>query len=267
MAATLLKPPTAGSEEEKKSSKSLYSAEQLRLVDPARVPRHIAIVMDGNRRWARKRFLPTAAGHYEGGKALRRAVEAADELGVEVLTVYAFSTENWRRPPKEVSALMKLFEAFLRKELPSMLRKGIKLGTIGDIAPFPESFKNFLAQAKKETAGGDGIELVVALNYGGRDDLRRATVALAQDVEAGKLQSSEITEATIASYLDTAAFPDPDILIRTSGEQRLSNFLLWQISYAELFITETLWPDFTEKHLLDAVIDFQKRERRLGGAR
>lgn len=236
-----------------------------KIVEMTRIPKHVAIIMDGNRRWAQKRGLPLEAGHWEGAKNLTFIVEEAAKMGVKVLTVYSFSTENWSRPKEEVDGLMKVFETYLISMRPSMLRDGVRLEMIGDLEPFPEAVKRAFYETKELTKNGDRIALVLALNYGGRDDLRRAMLKMIGDLEAGKIQKSGLTEKMISKYLDTANFEDPELLIRTSGERRISNFLLWQISYSEVYVSDVLWPDFTRDDFHKAIIEFQKRERRLGG--
>jgi undecaprenyl diphosphate synthase len=243
---------------------SLYSPEDFSLLDPARIPEHIAIIMDGNRRWAKDHDFPGIMGHWKGAETLERIVEAASELGVKVLTVYAFSTENWGRDDDEVEGLMNLFKRYLIAQREPMQKKGVRLDSIGDTSRFPQDVKDALEESKQATRLGDKIELVLALNYGGRDDIRRATIAVLEACEKGNISKADITESLFSRYLDTARWPDPELLIRTSGERRLSNFLLWQISYAEVYSTPVLWPDFTEKDLLYAIRDYQKRERRLG---
>ena len=241
-------------------------AEQKNLeLDPARIPKHVAIIMDGNRRWAKNQGLSPMVGHWKGAEALCVAVESAASLGIKVLTVYAFSTENWGRHPEEVDSLMKLFEMYLRSQKDHMVASGVKLDVIGDVEKIPLSVRETIRDVKESTASGDRIELVLALNYGSRDDIKRAVVSIVEDVEKGLFKKEDITEKLIAGYLDTAKWEDPDLLIRTSGEKRLSNFLLWQISYAEVHYTEVLWPDFNEKTLINAIYEFQKRERRIGG--
>lgn len=242
-------------------SKSIYSPEELSLIDPARVPKHIAIIMDGNRRWAKQKGLPPMMGHWEGAETLTDVLRGASELGVKTLTVYAFSTENWTRPQNEVEDLMNIFELYLMRKKESMLRDGVRLDAIGDLAKLPERVLKALNQTKRETAHCDRINLVLALNYGGRDEIRRAVVKMVEE----KIPPDQITEECIAKHLDTNPYGDPDLLIRTSGEMRVSNFLLWQISYAEIFSTKVLWPDFSCKELLEATLVFQNRSRRLGG--
>ncbi len=229
------------------------------------IPRHIAIIMDGNRRWARQRGIPDSYGHWKGADVIMNIVRLASELGVCVLTLYAFSTENWARSPDEVEELMKLICFYLENNTQSMIEESVQLETIGDLSRFPEQVQQVLFQTKKATSCGSKIKLVLALNYGGRDEIKRAFVQMAEDLETGKIVRQNISEALISGYLDTASLGDPDLFIRTSGEQRLSNFLLWQLSYTEVYVTEVLWPDFTQADLLRAIEEFQKRNRRLGG--
>ena len=245
---------------------SHLSVSELSLISGARVPYHIAIAMDGNRRWAKRRFLPPVIGHWKGADAISKVVRAAADMGVKVLTLYAFSTENWSRSEREVSELMKVFAHYLKKNLKFMMDEGVRLDCIGDLTKLPEDIRNLFNETKEMTRFGTKIDLVLAVNYGGRDDIRRAVVRIVNDCNTGALDENQITEELISSYLDTARWKDPDLFIRTSGEQRLSNFLLWQFSYTEVYITKTLWPDFNEKHLLQAVVEFQQRERRLGGS-
>jgi undecaprenyl diphosphate synthase len=235
------------------------------LCDPKRIPHHVAIMMDGNRRWAKSRFLPSVAGHWKGAETLLKIVKAASEMGIKVLTLYSFSTENWNRTPEEIAGLLDLMSTYLRKERARMVQEGVKLETIGDLSPFPEELKTIIAETKQATHHCNKIELVLALNYGSRDEIRRAVIAAAEDLAQGKLSKENFTEETLASYLDTAKWSDPELIIRTGGEARLSNFLLWQISYSEIYITKTFWPDFSEDDLIEAIVDYQKRNRRLGG--
>lgn len=237
--------------------------EELKL-DPQRIPNHIAIIMDGNRRWAKRKGVPAMVGHWNGAEALSRIVENAASLGVKVLTVFAFSTENWKRPDEEVDSLMRLFQMYLSGNKDRMVREGVRLATIGDLRRLSADVKQTLADVKKVTAGGDRIDLVLAINYGARDNIRRATASIVEDCISGRINKEDISEALISRYLDTAPWKDPQLLIRTSGEQRVSNFLLWEISYAEVYITETLWPDFNEQELIKAIAEYQKRERRVG---
>jgi len=233
-------------------------------LETQKVPRHIAIIMDGNRRWAKKRRLPSAVGHWHGAETLSKIVEAAASMGVKVLTVYAFSTENWSRTFAEVDSLMELLRIYLMRQKNRMIKEGVRLGVIGDLDRLPKAVKEIVDDVREATAFGNRIELVLALNYGARDDIRRAVVEVVDDCLKGKIRKEEITETLISNYLDTAKWEDPELLIRTSGESRLSNFLLWQISYTEVYITEVLWPDFNEDHLSRAIGEFQKRMRRIG---
>lgn len=240
------------------------SEDELKL-DLGKVPDRIAIIMDGNRRWAEKNGVPTMVGHWKGAEALTRIVQAASNLGVKVLTVYAFSTENWKRSPDEVDSLLNLFKMYLSGQKEKMAKEGVHLDAIGDLAKLPADLRQILDETKTETAHCKKIDLVLAMNYGARDDIRRAAVSIVEECLTGKLKKEEISEAVFADHLDTAKWGDPQLLIRTSGEKRLSNFLLWQISYAEVYITDVLWPDFGENELVQAIIEFQRRERRIGG--
>ena len=233
--------------------------------DVAKAPAHVAIIMDGNGRWAKKRGLPHVAGHAAGAKAVRECLEAAVELGIRYLTLYSFSSENWTRPAEEVSGLMSLFVDVLERELTNLQRQRIRLSVIGEMDQLPTKTREAFARVIAKTADNDGLTLVVALNYGGRHEITQAARALAQDVADGVIGVDAIDEKALAARLYTAQIPDPDLLIRTSGEMRVSNFLLWQIAYSELWLTSTLWPDFDRTDLLRAVIDFQKRDRRYGG--
>jgi len=236
------------------------SHDELSLVDPNNVPKHVAVLMDGNRRWARKRDLPDAMGHWEGADVLTEIVRAASELGIKTMTMYVFSTENWQRSEDEVEALMNILEFNLVRKRQQMVDEGVRLSSIGNLSRLPASVQNALDETKKATAHCTRINLVLAINYGGRDEIRRAVAKIIEQ----KISPEQVTEELIAKHLDTAPFGDPDLVIRPSGEYRLSNFLLWQVSYAEIYVTQTLWPDFTPKNLLEAVIDFQSRKRRRG---
>ncbi|MGB9887578.1 MAG: isoprenyl transferase [Moorellales bacterium] len=241
-------------------------ARRLRLtVDPGRLPRHIAIIMDGNGRWARRRGLPRVMGHRAGVEALRSVVEACLEAGIPVLTVYAFSTENWKRPQTEVNALMELLVEYMRKELPELKRNGVQVRPIGELSSLPEAVQTELRRAQEETRNEKALVLNVAVNYGGRAELVRAVRMISQAVAAGILSPENIDEQTVADHLYTAGLPDPDLIIRPSGEMRLSNFLLWQSAYSELWVTPTLWPDFTAAELWTAIREYQRRHRRFGG--
>lgn len=244
---------------------AIYSSEEFALIDPKSIPYHVAIIMDGNRRWAERQGKPVEMGHWYGAEQLDLIVQAASELGIKVLTVYSFSTENWKRPEHEVSTLMQLLEAYLINKREKLVREGVRLKAIGDTASLPENVKKALAETMQATKNGDKIDLILALNYGGRDEIRRAVLKIAEAEKQGKLRWEDLTEGTISSYLDTAPWPDPDLFIRPSGVERLSNFLIWQVSYSEIYVTEVLWPDFSAKDLLKAVIEFQKRTRRFGG--
>ena len=238
-------------------------AELYRQLDLVRLPKHIAIIMDGNGRWARKRHLPRVAGHRAGVTSVRYTVECASRIGIPSLTLYAFSVENWKRPHAEVELLMKLLREYLKKEIGELNEQNISLGVIGRISELPAPVRRDLERTIEETKGNTGLRLTLALNYGSRAEVVDAVRALvAQARSNGEI---EIDESAVSRHLYTAAIPDPDLLIRTSGEMRLSNFLLWQAAYSEIWVTETLWPDFTQKHLFRAVTDFQKRERRYGG--
>jgi undecaprenyl diphosphate synthase len=229
------------------------------------LPRHIAIIMDGNGRWAKARGLPRAAGHRQGAEAARKVLRAAGEAGVECLTLYAFSSENWRRPKAEVNDLMGLLGFYIRKELDALHREGVRLKIIGDHRAFPPDVAAMVDQAVERTAGNSRMTLAVALNYGARKELAEAARGLARRVAAGEIEAEAIDEQLIDSSLDTAGLPPLDLLIRTSGEKRLSNFLLWQSAYAELMFVHTLWPDFDGAALRAAIADYGARERRYGG--
>ncbi len=231
----------------------------------AGVPRHIAIMMDGNRRWARQQGFVGTYGHWKGADVISDIVRLSSKLGVKVLTLYSFSTENWTRSKEEIEELMTLICCYLRSNLAFMIEESVKLETIGDLSRFPNEVQEVLKETKKKTQDAYKVVLVLALNYGARDEIKRAVVKIAEDLEKEKIKKSDITESLISSYLDTASLGDPDLLIRTSGEYRLSNFLLWQLSYTEVYLTKVLWPDFTPEDLLDAIVEFQKRTRRLGG--
>ncbi len=228
------------------------------------VPRHVAIVMDGNGRWARARHLPRTAGHKQGVDTTRRVVEQCAKRGVEVLTVFAFSSENWRRPAAEVSALMELFFSALRREAKRLAENNIRLRIIGDVAGLPEKLQEEIRRVEQVTAGSTGMLLQVAANYGGRMDIVGAARALADAVRRGELALPDIDEQRIADHLSTAGLPEPDLFIRTGGEKRISNFLLWQLAYTELYFTDQLWPDFDETSLEAAFAVYASRERRFG---
>ena len=229
------------------------------------IPQHIAIIMDGNGRWARERGQPRREGHRAGAESVEIALETCGEIGVDYLTIYAFSSENWKRPEAEVKALMGLLAHFLKEKTSSLVKNNIRLQVIGQIDKLPKSNQKELEKSIEATAGNDGLTLVVALSYGSREEIVEATRALMRKAQDGELDPENLDEAIFAAQLNTAAYPDPDLLIRTSGEYRISNFLLWQISYSEIFITKTLWPDFRRDNLLEAVGEYQKRQRRFGG--
>ncbi len=229
------------------------------------IPRHIAIIMDGNGRWAANRGLPRTAGHKQGLEALRRTVKAAGEMGVEVLTIYSFSTENWKRPKTEVIFLLDLFRRFMRQDVADLHASGVKIKMIGDRQGLEQPLVKMIDEAEKLTAQNTGMNLLVAFNYGGRQELVQAFRRLAEDVSAGVLQLADISEDHVSAKLDTAGFPEPDLLIRTGGEERISNFLLWQCAYTEFVFMEEFWPDFDGVMLERAISTFQNRERRFGG--
>ena len=229
-----------------------------------KAPRHIAIIMDGNGRWAKERGLPRIKGHEAGAKSLRAVVEGCAEMKVEFLTVYAFSTENWSRPKAEVGALMKLLEIFIEKETPELIEKSIRLQAIGRLTDLPESCQQALHRAIEATAHGTALTLVLALSYSGRAEITDAVKSIVRDVQEGHIDSGMIDPTLISRHLYTRVYPDPDLLIRTSGEMRLSNFLLWQLSYTEIVVTQTLWPDFGKDELRAAIAEYHSRDRRFG---
>ncbi len=228
------------------------------------LPRHVAIIMDGNGRWAAKRHLPRVAGHREGIKSVRETVTACRELGVSALTIYAFSAENWRRPTFEVQELMLLLELYLQRELATLIEQDIRFRTIGRIERLPASVVNWIRRVEHQTAACSEMTLTLALSYSGRSEIVDAVRRMVADAQAGTFDPAAIDEDAFARYLDTRDFQDPDLVIRTSGEYRISNFLLWQMAYAELYFTKTLWPDFRRRDLLLAFLDYQRRERRFG---
>jgi len=238
------------------------------VLDPKRIPRHVAIIMDGNGRWAKKRNLPRIMGHKAGTESVKEIVRTARELNLEVLTLYAFSTENWKRPSVEVQGIMTLLKTYLKSELKSMLENDISLRCIGEIDRLPSDIQKILAEAIQETARktGDKPSLVLnlALSYGSRSEIVRAARIMAEKCVQGQFDPEDFSEQLLASHLYTAGLPDPDLLIRSGGESRLSNFLLWQLSYAELYITETMWPEFKSASLIEAIKHYQNRERRFG---
>ncbi len=234
-------------------------------LDPARVPRHVAIIMDGNGRWAQKRGLPRTFGHRAGAEALRAIVRTTAELGIAVLTTYAFSTENWKRPAEEVDLLMNLFSDYLDTEIEELNANGIRVRFCGQTDALAPGLQEKIVHAEKVTAANTGLVLNIAVNYGARAELTRAVRLIAADVQAGSVAPDDIDEEAISRRLFTAGLPDPDLIIRPAGDLRISNFLLWQAAYAEFWFTDTNWPDFRPEHLIAAVADFQKRDRRFGG--
>lgn len=234
-------------------------------IDRSKLPKHVAIIMDGNGRWAKKRGLPRIAGHKEGMNTVKEIVKAASQLGVEILTLYAFSTENWKRPKLEVDYLMKLPMEFLDTFLPEVKKQNIRIRIMGNENQLPPETRYAVHKAIEETKDNTGLILNFALNYGSRNELLQATKHIAQDITAGKLSLDDINEATMSKYLMTSDLCDPELLIRTSGEIRLSNFMLWQLAYAEFIFIDVLWPDFSKKHFYEAIAEFQRRGRRFGG--
>jgi undecaprenyl diphosphate synthase len=241
-------------------------ARLLEKLDLTRLPRHVAVIMDGNGRWAQKRHLPRIAGHRSGTQSARTTIETCARLKIEALTLYAFSVENWRRPKTEIDFLMALLREYLRKEMPLIQKNNIRMRFLGRIDELPAGVQNDARDAMEKTAGNKGMVLCVALNYGGRAEIVDAMNAILSEPN-GHGTPNKVTEEQLSRHLYTEGLPDPDLLIRTSGEMRVSNFLLWQIAYAEIFVTETLWPDFNRARLLEALLEFQKRERRYGGIR
>jgi len=241
-------------------------AELLAKLDLARLPRHVAVIMDGNGRWAQRKHLPRVAGHRVGTQTARSTIETCARLKIEALTLYAFSVENWRRPKTETDFLMQLLREYLRTEMPLIQRNNIRMRFLGRSSELPAGVQQDMKNAEEKTAGNGGMVLCLALNYGGRAEIVDAANALLAE-RSGQSNSAPITEEEVSRRLYTHGLPDPDLLIRTSGEMRVSNFLLWQIAYAEIFVTETLWPDFNRVRLLESFVEFQKRERRYGGIR
>ena len=233
--------------------------------DPKKIPQHVAIIMDGNGRWARSRGLPKMAGHRAGVKRTQEAIKAAGELGIKVLTLYTFSTENWKRPKREIDALFGLLEEYLDKEEGKINKNNIKFSVIGKVGSLPESVQKKLKKVVELTKDNTGLTLNLALNYGSRDEIINSVQNIAKDVLNHKISVEDIDDKLFSGYLYTKDLPDPDLMIRTSGEYRISNFLLWQIAYSELYITKKLWPDFTKGDFKKAITQYQKRERRFGG--
>ena len=231
------------------------------------VPKHVAIIMDGNGRWAKKRGLPRSMGHKEGCVTVEKTVEIAARMGVEYLTVYGFSTENWKRSSEEVGALMQLFRFYMVRLLKTAKANNVRVRMIGERSRFAQDIIDGINRLEEETKDNTGLTFVIAVNYGGRDEITRAVRRMGEDCRLGNLDPQTITESTVASYLDTAGMPDPDLLIRTSGELRLSNYLLWQLAYSEIYITDCLWPDFDRAELVKAIEAYNKRDRRFGGVK
>lgn len=234
-------------------------------IDMENIPKHIAIIMDGNGRWAKKRKLPRTMGHKAGVETIRRVLKEADKLGVKYMTLYAFSTENWKRPKDEVNALMKLLIQYLRQEINELHKNGVKINVLGDISKLPLECQKEINSSVVKTENNTGITMNIALNYGGRDEIIRATKLIVEDILSGKIKKEDIDDKIFEEHLYTKRIPDPDIIIRPSGEQRLSNFLLWQCAYSEFWYSDICWPDFKEEDLRKAIYDFQNRDRRFGG--
>lgn len=249
----------------KKATREKWLEQQLRQqIDPHKLPRHVAIIMDGNGRWAKKRMLPRAIGHKVGIDSVRDVSTIASRMGIEVLTLYAFSTENWNRPKTEVDSLMRLLVEFLLGEIPVMQEENIRFRAMGRIRGLPRQVQQAVKQAEEQTSKSNRLLLNIAINYGGRPDIVDATKKIAAAIQRNDLSLEDISEEVFASYLYTSGLPDPDLLIRTGGEMRVSNFLLWQIAYAEIYITQSYWPEFRRRQFLEAVLDYQQRERRFG---
>lgn len=234
-------------------------------IDMTRLPKHIAIIMDGNGRWAAKRALPRKAGHKAGAEAFERLITDAKDLGIQHITVYAFSTENWKRSDEEVNAIMDLMRHYLKNSFQRFLKDNVRMHIIGDISRLDKDIQEQIQEVEEKSREKDGMTVHIALNYGGRDELLRSVQKIAEKSLQGRISLQDITEETIEENLDTAGVPDPELLIRTSGEERISNFLLWQIAYSEFYFSDVLWPDFNKKDLLEAIYYYQNRERRFGG--
>lgn len=237
--------------------------ELLSKLDHKKLPQHIAIIMDGNGRWAKKRNLPRAAGHLAGVKTVRRIVETSSNIGIKFLTMYAFSTENWKRPKDEVSTIMSLFKIYLKKEISTFNKNDVRLNVIGNTGDLSDDLQKIIDNALKKTSANKGLTFTLAINYGSRQEITNAVKNIVNDVEKGII-TRDINENIISRYLYTSDLPDPDLLIRTSGEMRISNFLLWQLSYAEIWVTDTYWPDFEQTEYIKAILDYQNRQRRFG---
>tara|TARA_B100000941_G_scaffold80403_1_gene55067 strand:+ start:229 stop:1032 length:804 start_codon:yes stop_codon:yes gene_type:complete len=247
---------------------NIFTKENLNLsneIDKVRVPEHVAIIMDGNGRWATKQGLPRSSGHNEGVNVLKDIIKASKNLGCKILTVYAFSTENWSRPAKEVDFLINLFEKVIKREIEEIHKKLIKINFIGDLSPFPENLKLIINKSEELTKNNNDFILNICINYGGRQEIVSVAKSLALKSLSGDINPNEVNEELFESELLTKGHKDPDLLIRTSGEKRISNFLLWQLAYSEIYITDVFWPDFNESEFLKAIIDYQSRNRRFGG--
>lgn len=245
--------------------KTLHNKSKKNTMDMENLPKHIAIIMDGNGRWAKKRGLPRMMGHKAGIESLREIIEFSSEIGIKALTLYAFSTENWKRPKKEVDALMHLLVEYLNNEVQELHRNNVKIRTIGNIMALPEKPKEAILNAIDLTKGNNGLIVNIGLNYGGREEIINSVKLIIDDQNKGIIEIDKLNEETFESYLYTAGIPSLDLLIRPSGELRISNFLLWQLAYAEFWFTDVLWPDFRKKHLIESIISYQTRERRYGG--
>ena len=237
--------------------------ERLSELDHRKIPQHVAIIMDGNGRWVKKRGLPRSAGHLAGVKTVRRIVETSSNIGVKFLTMYAFSTENWKRPKDEVSTIMSLFKIYLKKEISTFNKNDVRLNVIGNTGDLSDGLQKIMDNALEKTSANKGLTFTLAINYGSREEITNAVKNIVNDVEKGII-NKDINESTISKYLYTSDLPDPDLLIRTSGELRISNFLLWQLSYSEIWITDTYWPDFEQAEYIKAILDYQSRQRRFG---
>ena len=241
----------------------MISKDLLLKLDPKKLPQHVAIIMDGNGRWAKKRRLPRAAGHLAGVKTVRRIVKTSSDIGIKFLTMYAFSTENWKRPKNEINAIMSLFKIYLKKEISTFNKNNVRLNVIGNTENLSDDLQEIIDNALKKTSANKGLTFTLAINYGSRQEIINAVKNIVNDVEKGII-NKDINESTISKYLYTSDLPDPDLLIRTSGERRISNFLLWQLSYSEIWITDTYWPDFEQAEYIKAILDYQNRQRRFG---
>ncbi|MEH2058483.1 MAG: isoprenyl transferase [Nostoc sp.] len=233
-------------------------------LNPQKIPQHIAVIMDGNGRWATSRGLPRIAGHRQGAKTLKELLRCCKDWGVKALTAYAFSTENWQRPVEEVDFLMHLFERLLHRELAQMHREGVRISFIGDLSALPKSLQTEMERSMTETLNNQAIHFTVAVNYGSRNEITKVCRQVAQLVQQGKLNAEQVNESLVEQHLYTADTPEPDLLIRTSGEMRLSNFLLWQMAYTEMYFTDILWPDFNREAFYQALLSYQRRDRRFG---